>query len=55
MVLAVVQAVVTAALIQYSCETPVVAHQSFNRTHTWFSQLLLPSADAGTATIYHLN
>ena len=49
MVLAVVwQAVVTAALIQYSCETPVVAHQSFNRTHAWFSQLLLPSADAGS-------
>ena len=34
-----------AASFQYTCEQPVVAHRSFNRTHAWFSQLLLPAGN----------
>eukprot|EP00937_MAST-01D_sp_MAST-1D-sp2_P001775 g1775.t1 len=30
----------------FSVEDPVVAHRAYNKTHAWFSQLLVPSSDA---------
>jgi hypothetical protein len=35
----------SAASFHYVCEQPVVVHESYNKTHAWFSQLLIPAGN----------
>ena len=38
-------AALSLASVHYVCEQPVVVHESYNKTHAWFSQLLIPAGN----------